>query len=125
MYDYIVTYDQLINASLQNPDLPYPLRKETKRDRIIVNSESLREAINKATETVLEDFEHKLFVYLQNDVTSFIENATYSIMTDFISLGSSRNSSSKNDPAYKLGAMFGVAIGNAISDYVCDTLELK
>lgn len=111
----------MIDASLQNPDLPYPLRREVKRDRIVINSKALREAINYATEKALKDYEHSLFVFLQNEVNPLIERSAYSLLTSILTLGST-NSNITQDPSFKLGATFGVALGNAISDIAEDII---
>ena len=41
-------------------DLSYPLRKEVKRDRFVLNSEAMREAIQNATEIALNQMEKEI-----------------------------------------------------------------
>ena len=122
-YEYILSWEQLVNSTLnQNYDLHYPLRKEIKRDRYIVNTEALREAINKASTQVLNEYQHEIYVFLQNDVTKVIESNAYAILSQVMSLGSTKGNIKSGDLAYKLGAAFGLAIGNAISDIVINDM---
>jgi hypothetical protein len=61
-------------------------------------------------------------VFLQNEVNPLIERSAYSIFTEVMALGSPHSSSKVEDFAYKLGATFGIALGNAISDITEDII---
>ena len=93
-YEYILTVDQLEDAMLKSvDDLNYPLRKEVKRDRYVLNSKALREAIIKGSEMALNEYQHQIYVFLQNDVNKLIERNAFTILDDVMSLGlpSNRN----------------------------------
>ena len=92
-YEYILTVDQLEDAMLKSvDDLNYPLRKEVKRDRYVLNKQALRDAIIKGSEKALNDYQHQIFVFLQNDVNKLIERNAFTILNDVFSLGNASNS---------------------------------
>ena len=122
-YEYILTAEELYDRmNNQIADLNYPLRKEVKRDRYVVNTKALRDSIVKATAQVLNEYQHEMYVFINNDVNKLIEKNAYDILNQVLSLGSSSNNSRSEDIAYKLGAAFGLAIGNAISDIVINDM---
>ena len=122
-YEYLLTTEQLYDTmNKQIADLNYPLRVESKRDRYVVNTAALREAINKASAQVLNEYQHEIFVFLENDVNQMIEASAYEILSQVMSLGSVKGNTKSEDFAYKLGAAFGLAIGNAISDIVINNM---
>ena len=54
-YTKIMTWQEYKQSLVENmADLNYPLRKEVKRDRYVLNKEGLEQAINKAVKETME-----------------------------------------------------------------------
>lgn len=79
-YEYIYTAEELEDAMLKRmDDLGYPLRVEPKRDRFVMNKSALKDAIIKASEKALNEFQHQIFVFVKNDVGDMLEREAYVI----------------------------------------------
>lgn len=79
-YSYITTSDELTNAFLQaKSDLGYPLRKEVKRDRFVLNAESLEKALEEAINKTFNEVEKGLTELANdtiNDIVSSLNGLT-------------------------------------------------
>lgn len=80
-YEHILTKDQLINSYLQQMnELGYLLRKEVKRNRYVLTSDSLDEVINKAVNIAIEQIETEIQAFINNNVTQGITQATNEVL---------------------------------------------
>ena len=126
-YQIISDNEALINSLLNGNNDGYPLRKEVKRDRYVLNSEAMRKAMIDATTKALNDLEKEIVAYLNKDVSNIVEQITTNTLDDIVFDGlnftSTRQHNQTQDWAYKLGAEFGKALGNAIWDAFEDTLK--
>ena len=100
-YQVIRDNEEFINSLLNGNGDGYPLRKQVKRDRYVLNSEAMRTAMQKATEIALNQLEKEIVAYLNKDVSSIVEqiatNSLNSIVFDgtgFVSSGNHKQSQS-------------------------------
>ena len=127
-YKYIVSNEQLIDNMLSGggSDLGYPLRKEVKRDRFVLNSEAMRKAIQDATEIALSQMEKEIIDWLQKDLTVIVEQTATNALNNVVFDGMNFSSSgSKKQPQHwtsKLASRFGKVLGNAIWDAFEETV---
>lgn len=81
-YEYIMTSNDLLKSFIEaKRDLTYPLRKEVKRDRYILNAESLEKALEEAINKALTEVEKGMTDVANNtvnDVVSALNNITTS-----------------------------------------------
>lgn len=113
-YEYIVSYEQLNDWLIkQNNDLAYPLRKEVKRDRYILNGIGYERAMQETTKVIMDEITNGVIEWLKSDVIPMIE-------WEIVNLGSvnSSNRKSNTDWAYKLGSKVGKAIADTITHSV-------
>ena len=60
-YTKIMTWQEYKQSLVENmADLNYPLRKEVKRDRYVLNKEGLEQAINKAVKETMEQMSKEI-----------------------------------------------------------------
>ncbi len=128
-YQIIADNEAFINSLLSGNEDGYPLRKEVKRDRYVLNSEAMRKAMQEATTKALEQLEKEIVNYIQRDVSMLVEKTATdtlnSIVFDGTSFVSTGHNTQAQDWAYKLGAQFGKVLGNAIWDIFEDTINGK
>ena len=81
-YEYIMTSDDLLKSFVEaKRDLTYPLRKEVKRDRYILNAQSLENCLEDAINKALKEVEKGMTDVANNtvnDVVSALNNITTS-----------------------------------------------
>lgn len=77
-YKYILSDNDLVNSYFYSmADLHYPLRKEVKRDRYIVNRKALEGAIQKAVDKALKEIEEgvgQLIDFLSADLVQSLQS---------------------------------------------------
>lgn len=127
-YQIISDNEALINSLLSGNNDGYPLRKEVKRDRYVLNSEAMRKAMQEATTKALDELEKEIANYIQSDVGNMVEQVATSTLNGIVFDGLGFSSSGKQenalqDWAYKLGARFGKVLGDAIWDAFEETLK--
>ena len=126
-YQIIHDNEELVNSLLDGNDDGYPLKKQVRRDRFVLNSDAMRTAMQKATEKALNQFEKEIVDYIQRDVSTLVEqtatDALNSIVFDGMSFSPSKQQKQPQSFAYRLGAMFGKALGNAIWDAFEETIK--
>ena len=126
-YQIIHDNEAFVNSLLSYNADGYPLRKEVKRDRYVLNSEAMRKAMQEATTKALEQLEKEIVNYIQRDVSIMVEqvatNTLNSLVFDGLGFTTSGHTNTIEDKAYKLGAMFGKALGDAIWDAFEETMK--
>ena len=80
-YDFILNKDDLVNSYLRTmADLHYPLRVEPKRDRYVVNKQTLKKAFDVAFERQTKNLERQLHEYVDRDIIPYIGSQTTSLL---------------------------------------------
>ena len=119
-YNYIYTGNDLQDALIRGmSDLGYPLRKEVKRDRFVLNSEGFRRAMEIATKEALNQMEREIYQWIQSDVKNMIEDTTQDVLNSINVMNNnlvvtSKGKKPKKTFAEKLGEKFGVALAKSI-----------
>lgn len=118
-YEFIISQDDLMNAYFNSHrDLAYNLRKEVKRDRIVMNAAALEKELKKICDDILQNASKKLAELVAQDARTEVErqlNAALSGRPAAASNNISRSSStSKLSDAIVGGFMSG--IGGILSD---------
>ena len=86
-----------LDQMLASEAIPRDYKKVWEAFRVEKNApdreKALKEAIVKGSEKALNDFQHQIFVFLQNDVNKLIERNAFNILNDVMSLGDPTNRS--------------------------------
>ena len=105
-YQYILNSNDVLKSYYESKkDLPYPLRKETKRDRYIYNSDGLQKDLIDIVNNAMMDAEKEL----SNMVSDDIVNMVYNKMNGIVGAASSSKSTTN-----KTAAAFGKALANSL-----------
>ena len=73
-YEYIRSFQEYRESLMRNmDDLGYPLRKEVKRNRYVLNSRGLEEAINKAVEQAVKKEVESITKWIDTEVMTMME----------------------------------------------------
>lgn len=73
-YEYIRSFQEYRESLMRNmDDLGYPLRKEVKRNRYVLNSRGLEEAINKAVEQAVKKEVESITKWIDTEVMTIME----------------------------------------------------
>lgn len=126
-YEYITTRDEMIDSFIRRmDDLGYPLRVEPKRDRYVLNKKSLEKAIIDITIKEISKIENEIVKWINTDVSDMIESNVIDIWNDITNLGVTNNKPrAQKHWTTRLGEQVGKAIGNAVSDYIDDVLNVE
>ncbi len=115
-YMFITSTDDIFdNFISSHKDLSYPLRKEVKRDRYILNSQGLQKDIEKVVDEALQ----KAATPLVDLVSTEIANEAYSKLYDIHNGAGIKHTSQINN----LGHMLGKALGKSIVEGVTGLLK--
>ena len=72
-YQYILNSNELLKSYYESKhDLPYPLRKETKRDRYIYNAEGLQKDIIDIVNNAIKEAEQELANMISDDIVNMV-----------------------------------------------------
>lgn len=113
-YTFIADTTDLYNSLIySHRDLSYPLRKEVKRDRYILNSQGLQKDIEKVVDEALE----KAATPLIDLVSTEIANEAYSKLEDI------HNGVKHTSRINSLGSMLGKVLGKSIVEGVTGLLK--
>lgn len=113
-YTFIADTTDLYNSFVSSHrDLSYPLRKEVKRDRYILNSQGLQKDIEKVIDEALE----KAATPLIDLVSTDIANEVYSKLEDI------HNGVKHASHINSLGSMLGKVLGKSIVEGVTGLLK--
>ena len=118
-YEFIMSQDDLMNAYFNSHrDLAYNLRKEVKRDRIVMNAAALEKELKKICDDILQNASKELAELVAQDARTEVErqlNAALSGRPAAASNNISRSrSTSKLSDAIVGGFMSG--IGSILND---------
>ena len=73
-YEYLRSFQEYRESLMRNmDDLGYPLRKEVKRNRYVLNSRGLEEAINKAVEQAVKKEVESITKWIDTEVMTMME----------------------------------------------------
>lgn len=115
-YTLIVDSTDLYNSFVSSHrDLSYPLRKEVKRDRYILNSQGLQKDIEKVVDEALQ----KAAIPLIDLVSTDIANETYSKLQAIHNGTTIKHTSQINH----LGSMLGKILGKSIVEGITGLLK--
>lgn len=113
-YTFISNTTDLYNSFVSSHrDLSYPLRKEVKRDRYILNSQGLQKDIEKVIDEALE----KAATPLIDLVSTDIANEAYSKLYDI------HNGIKHTSKINSLGSMLGKVLGKSIVEGITGLLK--
>lgn len=113
-YTFIADTTDLYNSFVSSHrDLSYPLRKEVKRDRYIMNSQGLQKDIEKVVDEALE----KAATPLIDLVSTEIANEAYSKLYDI------HNGIKHTSKINSLGSMLGKVLGKSIVEGIRGLLK--
>lgn len=116
-YHSIMTYEDYKASLIEGmSDLGYPLRKEVKRDRFVLNSEGMRQTMEIATRRALEWHEEEIYAFLRNEVKQEIVRSTSEVLNSISWNGSSFNVSAKPTAFEKHLMSMATKLGKGISD---------
>lgn len=106
-------YDSFINA---HRDLSYPLRKEVKRDRYVLNSQGLKKDIEKVVDESLQKAVQPLIDLISTEIANESYSKIMAIHNSTVPNSYTFNSSS-------IGAAMGRILGKSIVDGVFSLLD--
>jgi hypothetical protein len=113
-YTFITNTSDLYNSFISSHrDLSYPLRKEVKRDRYILNEQGLQKDIEKVIDESLEKAVEPLIDLVSTDIA----NEAYSKLSDI------HNGITHKSQTNKLGAMLGKVLGKSLVDGITKILN--
>jgi hypothetical protein len=113
-YTFITNTSDLYNSFISSHrDLSYPLRKEVKRDRYILNEQGLQKDIEKVIDESLEKAVEPLIDLVSTDIV----NEAYSKLSDI------HNGITHKSQTNKLGAMLGKVLGKSLVDGITKILN--
>ena len=113
-YTFIAETTDLYNSFVSSHrDLSYPLRKEVKRDRYILNSQGLKKDIEKVVDEALQ----KATTSLIDLVSTDIANEAYSKLYDI------HNGIKHTSKINSLGSMLGKVLGKSIVEGITGLLK--
>lgn len=115
-YTFIADTTDLYNSFVSaHRDLSYPLRKEVKRDRYILNSQGLQKDIEKVVDESLQKAATPLIDLVSTEIT----NEAYSKLYDI------HNGITHKSQTNQLGAMLGRVLGKSLVDGITHILDDK
>lgn len=100
VYQIIHDNEAFINSLLSGNEDGYPLRKEVKRDRYVLNSDAMRKTMQEATKKALDQFERQIVDYVQRDVFTIVEQTTTDALNSIMLDGTSFSPSGKQKPSH-------------------------
>ncbi len=113
-YTFIADTTDLYNSFISSHrDLSYPLRKEVKRDRYILNSQGLQKDIEKVVDEALQ----KAATPLIDLVSTDIANEAYSKLYDI------HNGVKHTSQINNIGSMLGKILGKSIVEGIKGLLD--
>ena len=120
-YEYIMTSDNLLKSFVEaRRDLQYPLRKEVKRDRYILNAQALEKALEEAINKALTEVE--------KGMTEVANNTVDDVVTALNGITTSGNKfvakPIKRSFAADIGKMFGKAIAKSTAKIFSDMMNV-
>lgn len=115
-YIFVIDTNDLYNNFISaHRDLSYPLRKESKRDRYILNSQGLQKDIEKVIDESLPQAVEPLIDLVSTDIA----NEAYSKLIDI------HNGVQHKSQTNELGAMLGKVLGKSIVEGINSLLDDK
>ena len=113
-YTFIADTTDLYNSFVSSHrDLSYPLRKEVKRDRYILNSQGLQKDIEKVVDKALQKAATPLIEIVSTDIA----NEAYSKLYDI------HNGIKHTSKINSLGSMLGKVLGKSIVEGITGLLK--
>lgn len=113
-------------------DLNYPLRKEVKRDRYVLNKEGLEQAINKAVKETMEQMSKEVDEWINQDVIPLIEESAQEVLdginvvnNNFVVQHKSSTKKQSKSHAMKFAEELAKALVKSVGDILEDTLHPK
>lgn len=113
-YTFIADTTDLYNSFVSSHrDLSYPLRKEVKRDRYILNSQGLQKDIEKVIDEALEKAATPLIDLVSTEIATEAYNKLYDI----------HNGIKHTSKINSLGSMLGKVLGKSIVEGITGLLK--
>lgn len=113
-YTFIADTTDLYNSFVSSHrDLSYPLRKEVKRDRYILNSQGLQKDIEKVVDEALQKAATPLIEIVSTDIANEAYSKLYEI----------HNGIKHTSKINSLGSMLGKVLGKSIVEGITGLLK--
>lgn len=113
-YTFIADTTDLYNSFVSSHrDLSYPLRKEVKRDRYILNSQGLQKDIEKVVDEALQKAATPLIEIVSTDIANEAYSKLYNI----------HNGIKHTSKINSLGSMLGKLLGKSIVEGITGLLK--
>ena len=109
-YEFILSQDDLLRAYFEShKDLNYNLRKESKRDRFIMNTPAMQQEINKICGNAIQKASKELAELVAADARNEVERQINA------ALGGSAATTSKNNSSRSTSALSNAIVGGLMS----------
>ncbi len=107
-YSYILSSDELLKSYYDSKkDLPYALRKETKRDRYICNADGLQKDLLDLCNAAIQNASKEMSDIVSDDIV----NAVYAKINGAVSAAGVKGTTTNNS---KAASMFGRALAKGL-----------
>ena len=130
-YEYIKSWQDYKESLMRNmDDLGYPLRKEVKRNRYVLNASGFEQALNKAIEQAVKEQAESITKWIDTEVMIMIEENLQDILNNINVVNNNlvvKHTTPKNhtNKSIKFAKELVRAIGNAIGKILEDTFFPK
>ena len=131
-YTKIMTWQEYKQSLVENmADLGYPLRKEVKRDRYVLNKEGLELVINKAVKETTEQMSKEVDIWINQGVIPLIEESVQDVLDEVNAVNNQfvvRHTNAKKQTkshSMKFAEELAKAIVKSVGDILEDTIFPK
>lgn len=126
-YEWIITKDDLVGSYLKSmADLGYPLRKEVKRDRYVLNKEALEKAIEKTIEETMKQFEKEFNQWFAYGVMPMMEEGIQEVLDEINVVNNNlvvKHSPNKIVKTTSMSSKFADRLAQALVKSIFDILD--
>lgn len=114
-YHPILTRQEYLQQlDLKNRGDGYPLRVEVKRDRWILNSQAMKQAMERAVDEALTNIQTEIIAFYQNQAMDIVRNGTEEVLNS-INYSNGRFTTQK-PKGIDYASMIGKRLGKALAD---------
>ena len=130
-YEYLKSWQEYKESLMRNmDDLGYPLRKEVKRNRYVLNASGFEQALNKAIEQAVKEQTESITKWIDTEVIMMIEENLQDILNNINIVNNNfvvKHTTPKNhiSKSIKFAQELVKAIGDAIGKILEDTFFPK
>ena len=130
-YEYIRSFQDYRESLMRDMDgLGYPLRKQVKRDRYVLNARGFEEALNKAIEQTIKEQQEGITKWIDTEVMTMIEENLQDVLNNINVVNNNfvvKHTTTKTHKSHtmKFAEELAKAIGKSIGDILEDTIFPK